>query len=555
MLLRVSSNQQLDADGDLTIQRQLVAEYIKKQRNWILDEKEYFEGSNSGYNNAVTDRAILQEIKKDAEGGEFDILVCYKDDRVGRRMWEVGAYVMELKKIGVDIYTVKDGCISPQTDDIMGQMVLALRYGNAQKSSSDTGMRVKDTAKKLVQEGRFVGGRAPFGYELVYSGEISRHGRALKKLQIIWAQAEVVRYIYRLSMVKEYGSSKIAKELNLDPYYHAMAPNSDWRSGTVTGILTNPVYCGYMSYNRREKKDGRYRTTGSCDRFFSEKQILELVIIPKEQWEQVQTKRKLRSQQYAKTPENAAANVIGKNDGMLALIDVAYCGCCGRKLTNGTKYNYWTIKETGERRASRSGAYKCPGAWEGGPHENSSVFRADQVEAAVFESVGTYLEFLNRDVEIMEEIQACIREKDREQIQRTLRVEMELEKMQEKIRVMETHIPDAVAGEYPISAADLGGAIRMQRELCAEKKREIAALKKACGEEACGEEACREKACREKACEKKEYGTRLTWKDVFENADHDTQRVVINKLVKRIYIKRQEIHIEFNYLKNDHPDG
>ena len=70
-------------------------------------------------------------------------LHVYKDDRLGRRMWEIGGYVMSLKSLGVDIYTVKDGCISPETDDIMGQMMLALRYGNAQKSSSDTGQRVK----------------------------------------------------------------------------------------------------------------------------------------------------------------------------------------------------------------------------------------------------------------------------------------------------------------------------------------------------------------------------------------------------------------------------
>ncbi len=35
---------------------------------------------------------------------------------------------------------------------------------------------------------------------------------------------------------------------------------------------------------------------------------------------------------------------------MLALIDVLHCGYCGRKMTNGSKYNYWTIKDTGERR-------------------------------------------------------------------------------------------------------------------------------------------------------------------------------------------------------------
>ena len=185
MLLRVSSNQQLEADGDLSVQRRIVSEYVAKQSDWKLDKKEYFEGSKSGYKTAVSDRDVLQEAMEDAKNREYDILVAYKDDRIGRRMWEIGAYVMTLKSYGVDIYTVKDGCISPAGDDIMGQMMLALRFGNAQKSSSDTAMRVKDTAQKLVQQGRFMGGTAPYGYELVLSGELSKHGRALHKLVVV----------------------------------------------------------------------------------------------------------------------------------------------------------------------------------------------------------------------------------------------------------------------------------------------------------------------------------------------------------------------------------
>ena len=83
-------------------------------------------------------REILQEAYRDAKNHEYEILVVYKDDRIGRRMWEIGGYIMSLKSLGVDIYTVKDGCISPDSNDIMGQMMLALRYGNAQKSSADT---------------------------------------------------------------------------------------------------------------------------------------------------------------------------------------------------------------------------------------------------------------------------------------------------------------------------------------------------------------------------------------------------------------------------------
>ena len=117
MLLRVSSNQQLEADGDLEVQRSIVKDYIEQHPEWQLDtdkEKEYFEGSKSAYKNSVTDRDILQKALTDAKKKEYDILVAYKDDRIGRRMWEICDYVMALKKYGVDVYTVKDGCISPR---------------------------------------------------------------------------------------------------------------------------------------------------------------------------------------------------------------------------------------------------------------------------------------------------------------------------------------------------------------------------------------------------------------------------------------------------------
>lgn len=300
MLLRVSSNQQLEADGDLSIQRQLVKEYIERQEGWLLDEKEYFEGSSSGYKNAVMKREALQEALEDAHNHEYDILAVYKDDRVGRRMWEMGAYIMALKGAGVDIYTVKDGCISPETDDIMGQMMLALRYGNAQKSSSDTGMRVKDTAQKLVQKGKFMGGTAPYGYELVLSGELSKHGRALHVLKIVSEQAEVVKHIYALSLNREYGSLKIAKVLNEDEYYKKMAPHDIWKEGTITSILTNPIYAGYVTYKRRERLNGKYRRLGCEEWIRSETSNEDIRIIDDETWNLVQEKRKRRAVKYRK---------------------------------------------------------------------------------------------------------------------------------------------------------------------------------------------------------------------------------------------------------------
>lgn len=540
MLLRVSSNQQLEADGDLSVQRRLVMEYIYKHPDWELDKKEYFEGSQSGYKTAVSDRDTLQEAMEDAKKGEYQILVAYKDDRIGRRMWEIGAYVMTLKNYGVDIYTVKDGCISPEGDDIMGQMMLALRFGNAQKSSSDTGMRVKDTAQKLVQQGRFMGGMAPYGYRLVLSGELSKHGRALHRLEIIPEQAEVVKHIYSLSLNKEYGSSKIAKLLNGDEYYKSMAPHDVWKSGAITSILTNPVYAGHMAYKRRERVNGKYHRLDSDDWVVSGEPDSSLQIIDAETWNRTQDKRKSRADKYLKTLEHKGIKVMRRNGGMLSLIDVIYCGYCGRKMTNGTKYSYWEIKGTGEKRASKTPIYRCQSAQLGIPHDKVTQFRAENVEKIVFESISEYIQKLQEKENIFEVIERN-QDQERKALESEIRrLEKELKKTSEGIAAMEGCIPEAVTGNYPLTLSELASAIRRQKEK-EEEQKQLLYEKRG--------------SIREVALTMEEWiqlkAKIPTWREVFRNADTETQRVLVNKLIDRIDVTDEQIVIRFKLNLHD----
>ena len=540
MLLRVSSNQQLEADGDLSVQRQLVKDYISNHSDWQLDEKEYFEGSNSGYKNAVADRNILQEALQDAKAKEYDILVVYKDDRIGRRMWEIGAYVMSLKSFGVDIYTVKDGCISPESDDIMGQMMLALRYGNAQKSSSDTGMRVKDTAQKLVQKGKFMGGKAPYGYKLELSGEVSKHGRALHHLVVVPEQAEVVKYIYELSLHKEYGASKIAKILNEHEVYKNRAPRDIWKSGTITSILTNPIYAGYTAYKRRERIDGKYHKLDSKDWVFAEKPDPKIAIIDEDIWNRVQDTRKQRADKYIKSLENQNVTIIRRNSGMLALIDVLHCGYCGRKMTNGSKYNYWTIKDTGERRTSKIAIYKCPNAWNGIPHDKTKQYRADQIEPMVFEALAEYIGKLQENEDVFTQIEENQNQQKTVKQSELDKEQSELENIQSKIAVMESNIPNAMTGDYPLSLEELAGIIRKHKELEKKHKR-IVEDKKA-----------ELDAMKVSMDDWENIRTKIpTWQDVFWNADTTTKRVLVNKLIERIDITKDNINIRFKINLND----
>lgn len=539
MLLRVSSNHQLDPDGDLKIQREIVMEYILAHEDWQLDVKEYFEGAQSGYRNHVKDRAILYEVLEDAKMQEFDILVVYKDDRIGRLMWEIGAYIMQLKSYGVDIYTTKDGCISPDRSDIMGQMMLALRYGNAQKSSADTGQRVKDTAQKLVKNGRFMGGKAPYGYKLELSGELSKHGRALHKLVIIPEQADVVAYIYDLSYRKELGSGKIAQVLNADVTYSKLAPNDVWKAGTVTSILTNPVYCGYVAYKRREKNNGRYHRLGQEDWIYAEKENEELRIIDKERWNQVQEKRERRRPCLPNGIPSGAKRAMLRNDGNLPLINVIHCGYCDAKLTNGSRYNYWTIKATGEKRTSRTPLYRCPFASDGRVHEGKMHLPAEKIENIVFQYVGNYLD----DVMNPDEIKAKIYEQNQKiirSVQTKIRQKAgEIQKIQDDIDTMKKHVPEAMRGEYPLEIGILADAIIDLEERKAIEREATAKL---------------QEKLRELQEEKEEGYTFVdcmpSWKDVFYRADRLVKRVIIDRLVEKIIVTDEKLTIRFKFAPN-----
>lgn len=530
ILLRVSSEQQLETDGDLSVQRQLVADYVSGHEDWILDDKEYYEGSISGYRNALNKRDTLQEALEDAKRCEYDILAVYKDDRIGRRMWEIGAYVMTLKSYGVDIYTVRDGCISPESDDIIGQMMLALRYGNAQKSSADTGMRVKDNAQKLVEKGKFMGGSPPYGYRLVFSGEISKHGRALHKLEIVPQEAAAVQYIYHLSLHKELGSMKIAKSLNEDPYYKTLAPNGEWKSATITGILTNPVYTGRVAYKRRERKNGHYHRTDKSCWAYAQEEDMDIRIIDKETWARTQDKRERRAKQYQKGTAHQEIPAISRNDGTFLLTDVLYCGVCGRKMTNASRYSYWTLKKNGEKRSCKRRMYRCQALQSGIPHDRMPQLNAEDMEKSVLGFLAAYIEDWLKEEDISEIMKRKRETEKQEKEAARKKAQNNLEKLTRDMRVMQEHIPDAMSGNYPLSVEEIASAIRRLNE---KKETLESQLKK--------EESLLQ--ARNSQDTTPVPQPPWTWRQVFLRSARETQRVLINLLLAKIEVYQDRLVI------------
>ena len=205
-LLRVSSKQQLH-DDDIPLQRAETHRYIATHKDWVFD-KEYLERAVSAFKNSAEDRDILQDILEDAKNKEFDVLLAYMSDRIGRQE-EYSFYVATLNRLGVEVWTINDGQL--KTEDHVDKLITYIKFWQNEGESKKTSQRVHDARVESVKVGKLIGGKAPYGSKLVDSGVISNKGRMLKKPVIVEAQAEVVRKIYSLAIHQGYGYEKIAK--------------------------------------------------------------------------------------------------------------------------------------------------------------------------------------------------------------------------------------------------------------------------------------------------------------------------------------------------------
>lgn len=465
-LLRVSSKQQLH-DDDIPIQRAEAEQYIANRPDWIFD-KEYIEKAVSAYKNNVEEREVLQEILSDARNHEFDVLLTYMSDRIGRQE-EYSFYVATLNGLGIEVWTIKDGQL--KTEEHIDKLLNYIRFWQNEGESKKTSMRVRDTQKELVKAGKFVGGKAPYGYQLIPSGMVSNHGRLLKKLEIVEEKAQVVRLIYNLAVHQGMGYEKIAKELNNQGI--PAVTTDKWKAGTIRSILTNPVYMGYLALNRRINHNG-FIHLDRKNWIYSEEQIPELVIVSQQIWEKAQEIREARKDRISASKKKSSEeyeaqyNVPFTTSGKLALTGLACCGYCGKRLKNGSYCNHWTTK-SGEKKMAYTGRYICPSKCA-----ERSCYSQNYLEGIVFEVVENYMERL-KSVDVTEEIQKM-------QSQQRQGVEKELESIHKKqkalkldIQTLEEKIPEAIRGDYYFSAEKLSGMIK-------EKEQEERALEEKAGQ-------------------------------------------------------------------------
>lgn len=534
ILLRVSSKQQLH-DDDIPLQRAEAHKYIGTHKDWVFD-KEYIERAVSAYKNKAEDRDVLQEILLDAQNDEFDILLSYMSDRIGRQE-EYTFYVATLNRLGVEVWTINDGQL--KTEDDTDRLTTYIKFWQNGRESKKTSKRVHDSQVESVRDGKFVGGKAPYGYKLVDSGLISNHGRLLKKLVIIEEQAEIVRKIYSLAIHQGYGYEKIAKYLNKEGIPAPTLPQ--WKGGTVASILKNPIYMGYYAINRR-KTIYTKKKLDRKDWTLSKEQIPELVIVSEQDWERAQLIRESRKNRIEASKQKSIEafeeqyNTPFSTSGKLALIGLCQCGYCGKRLKNGSYLNRWTTKD-GEEKVNYAGRYSCPEKCK-----ERSYYTQDYLESIVFSIVEEYMEKL-KAVDISQEIETMQKQLTAGTDKQLRSIQKEIQKIKVDIATLEDKIPEAIRGDYYFSVEKLSAMIQ-------EKEHKIIKLTE------------QEKQIHQKVAQNQFASNDLekfisiipNWKEEFQNADIATKKMLLSSLIDRIEVKDMDIRIKFKIRLEDFLD-
>ena len=199
--------------------------------NFLIYEDEGFSGSN-------TNRPEFQILMRDVALKKFDLLICYRLDRISRNVADFSTTLETLQRYNVNFISIREQF---DTSSPIGRAMIYIASVFAQLERETIAERVRDNMLELAKSGRWLGGTPPFGYKSTpinyYDENMTEHSMA--KLSEVYEELRVVKLIYNKYLELK---SLNALEAYLLENYFKTRNGSDFRKSTLKLILTNPVY-------------------------------------------------------------------------------------------------------------------------------------------------------------------------------------------------------------------------------------------------------------------------------------------------------------------------
>ena len=289
---RVSTLVQEEDGTSIDTQKELG---IKKSEELGFEYKIWNEGGQSSNKDDLLNRPVLTRLLESIESGEVKNIFVFNTDRLSRNEQTWSFIRLRLVKYDVTLYTSSGvfNLTNPIDKLLLGIMSEVSSYDNYLRTERSRLGKIK-----RIQQGFWMGGPPPFGYEI--------QG---KKLIPQTEEKKWLKFIYESYRDKK--SIRFIKQELLKNGVKTRRGNSVWSLGSIEKLLSNTHYGGF--YSVKDHKSGEVYRVNSPS------------IIPSTLIRQVEQEKKNRTRQTRVSESNLSKFYL--------LREFLFCTQCGSRYS------------------------------------------------------------------------------------------------------------------------------------------------------------------------------------------------------------------------------
>jgi len=326
---RVSTAMQIDGYS-LDAQKARMKAFADYNDYEIVGEYEDAGKSGKSIEGRFEFNRMMEDIKSGKDGVAF--VLVFKLSRFGRNAADVLSTLQIMQDFGVNLICVEDGIDSSKD---AGKLMISVLSAVAEIERENIRVQTMEGRIQKAREGKWNGGFAPYGYQLVDG-----------KLEINEEEAPAIRTIFDQYVHTDIGSNGIAKYLENHGIHKIQRQNGKnplFDSHLIRLILKNPVYCGKIAHGRR-KTEKVHGTRNDYHLVEQDNYILvdglHEPIVTEEVWQEAQVKLLAQAKKYEHVNR-------GKDERTHLLSGIVKCPICGAGMygnksikhkKDGTKY-------------------------------------------------------------------------------------------------------------------------------------------------------------------------------------------------------------------------
>lgn len=515
-LYRVSTTKQVSTDDDIPMQKNACHKFAEGKADWKITN-ELSEKGVSGWTTKVSDRDELTIIRDGAVKREFDVLLVFMFDRLGRREDEIPFMIKFLIENDVEVWSVNEGQrkIESHNDVLMN----FISFWQSSGESLKTSIRVRESKKQLSEQGYFQGGAAPYGYKIIETEQVhwKNKDRFIKELVPDETESEIIILIYSLYIDRHMGYRKIVDYLNEHGY--RTRESKVFGVSTVQRILENPIYIGKKRYKSFEGDAGDTQPYN-----------VKLRIISNDIFNQAQEIKNIRRDKI-KDQDKRGIPLSGK----LLFSGLAYCKYCGSRLSGNYLYRDYKYKDNFKKSAIYR--YRCPlNKGKINCNHEKNIWGAKKYDKLIIEQVKEII----RQLDIQSFVNLSVKQKKndikiKEGNLKTL--DKEYQSLVKQLEKLNTEIAKSLIGESVFTPETLAVAIDDMNKKINENRKNNNIL---------NDEIVKQK---DNYSDVNFLANELNnWEQNFDNADDDLKKAMLSRIIDKVYLGKDEIDIDFNLM-------